>query len=254
MLIKMEKMIKKIGNKILEILIKLIKGLANLTIKLIKLIIKLIIKLLKMLIKLITIIINTINKKVAYYFNSMNSKIQVLLIYALLISLIPNIITFKNFVETTDLFKTKTIIKYVEIEKIIEVEEETQEIFFETEIENLIYQEGLKVGLTKDQAIIALAISKHETGKWTSKLYKNNNNVGGIYNSKEKKFHSYESKEKGVQAFVKLLKKGYFDKGYDTIEKIQKKYCPIGAKNDPNNINQYWTSGVNRYYNQYISK
>jgi hypothetical protein len=116
----MEKMIKKIGNKILEILIKLIKGLANLTFKLIKLIIKLIIKLLKMLIKLITTIVNTINKKVAYYFKSMNSKIQVLLIYALLISLIPNVITFKNFIKETDLFKTKTIIQVIEIEKIVE--------------------------------------------------------------------------------------------------------------------------------------
>lgn len=250
----MEKILKKIGNKILELLIKLIKGLANLTIKLIKLLIKLIIKLLKMLIKIITIIINTINKKVAYYFNSMNSKIQVLLIYALLISLIPNIITFKNFIKETDLFKTKTIVQIIEVEKIVEVEENSQEVFFEKEIENLIYQEALKVGLTKDQAFIALAISKHETGKWTSKLYKKYNNVGGIYNSSKREFYSYESQEKGVQAFVKLLKNGYFDKGYDTIEKIQKKYCPIGAKNDPNNINQYWTSGVNKYYNQYIGK
>lgn len=32
------------------------------------------------------------------------------------------------------------------------------------------------------------------------------------------------------------------------IEQIQKKYCPIGADNDPLNLNSNWLSGVKYFY------
>mgnify|MGYP003299153745 CR=1 FL=1 len=52
---------------------------------------------------------------------------------------------------------------------------------------------------------VAVAIMLHETGcKWTcSKLARNYNNVGGIYNSSKREFYSYESQEKGVQALLR---------------------------------------------------
>lgn len=122
------------------------------------------------------------------------------------------------------------------------------------DIEKKIYNKALESDLTHEQAILVVAISKHETGNWTSSLYKENNNFGGIYNSKEKKFYSYESNEKGLQAFVNLLKNNYFGKGLNTIEEIGAKYCPVGANNDPKGINQHWVPKVTQYYNNYLGK
>ena len=122
------------------------------------------------------------------------------------------------------------------------------------DIEKSIYNKSIESELTHEQAILLVAISKHETGNWTSDLYKNNNNFGGIYNSREGKFYSYESKDKGLQAFVNLLKNNYFGQGLKTIEEIGAKYCPVGASNDPQGINVHWVPKVTQYYNNYLGK
>lgn len=93
---------------------------------------------------------------------------------------------------------------------------------------------------------MAVAISRWETGNYTSNLYHNKNNVGGLYCNG---FISYSSLDEGIEAFVSNLKRNYFDLGLDTLEKIQLKYCPIGAANDPNNLNQNWLNGVTQIYN-----
>ena len=118
--------------------------------------------------------------------------------------------------------------------------------------EKSIYNKSVESGLTHEQAILLVAISKHETGNWTSDLYKNNNNFGGIYNGREEKFYSYNSKEEGLQAFVNLLKNNYFGKGLNTIEEIGAKYCPVGASNDPKGVNVNWVPKVTQYYNNYL--
>lgn len=118
--------------------------------------------------------------------------------------------------------------------------------------EKSIYNKSIESELTHEQAILLVAISKHETGNWTSDLYKNNNNFGGIYNSREEKFYSYKSKEEGLQAFVNLLKNNYFGKGLKSIEEIGNKYCPVGASNDPKGVNQHWIPKVTQYYNNYL--
>ena len=93
---------------------------------------------------------------------------------------------------------------------------------------------------------IAVAISRWETGNFTSSLYHNKNNVGGLYC---RGFLSYKTLDEGIEAFVSNLKRNYFDIGLDTLEKIQPKYCPVGAENDPNNLNQHWLGGVTQIYN-----
>ena len=120
------------------------------------------------------------------------------------------------------------------------------------DIEKKIYNKSIESELTHEQAVLVVAISKHETGNWTSDLYKNNNNFGGIYNGREEKFYSYESNEKGLQAFVNLLKNNYFGKGLNTIEEIGAKYCPVGASNDPKGVNVHWVPKVTQYYNNYL--
>lgn len=95
---------------------------------------------------------------------------------------------------------------------------------------------------------LAVAISMHETGKYTSVAFNDNNNVGG--NFRNGSLMVFEDLDKGIDFFISNLKKNYIDLGLDTVEEISSKYAPIGAKNDPNNLNQYWVSGVYKYYNE----
>lgn len=95
---------------------------------------------------------------------------------------------------------------------------------------------------------LAVAISMHETGNYTSKAFNELNNVGG--NFRNGSLMVFEDLDKGIDFFISNLKTKYIDLGLDTIEEISVKYAPIGAENDPNNLNQYWVSGVYKYYNE----
>ena len=97
---------------------------------------------------------------------------------------------------------------------------------------------------------LAIAISKHETGSYTSYAFKELNNVGGMmyWNGTKSTLKSFNTLDEGIEAFVKNLKINYIDMGLDTIELIQTKYCPIGV-ND-NGLNKFWVSGVKRYYEE----
>ena len=93
---------------------------------------------------------------------------------------------------------------------------------------------------------LAVAISKHETGNYTSKAFNELNNVGG--NFRNGSLMVFEDLDKGIDFFISNLKNNYIDMGLDTIELIQPKYCPIGI-ND-NGDNKYWVGGVTKYYNE----
>lgn len=93
---------------------------------------------------------------------------------------------------------------------------------------------------------IAVSISAWETGYWKSNLYHTKNNVGGLYCNGS--FLKYNTLDEGIEAYVSNLKKLYFDIGLNTLEKIQPKYCPIGAENDPNGLNKNWLGGVSKIY------
>ena len=95
---------------------------------------------------------------------------------------------------------------------------------------------------------LAVAISMHETGKYTSVAFNDNNNVGGNFRSGN--LMTFSNLDEGIEFFVNNLKTKYIDLGLDTIEEISVKYAPIGADNDPNNLNQYWVSGVTKYYKE----
>lgn len=143
--------------------------------------------------------------------------------------------------------KIKTNIEIKEVYAIKEIMVEPEKCSYGL-YECAIYDKALEYGLNEDQAKITIAISKHETGSYTSSLFKNNNNIGGLYNSNDKCFYSYDSIENGIDAYIRNLKKGYFDKGLNTIEDIQKKYAPINADNDPTGLNNNWVAGVTYFY------
>lgn len=120
-----------------------------------------------------------------------------------------------------------------------------------SEIECKIFKTTKKHKLTTNQGYMLMAISKHETGDWTSSIYKNYHNMGGIIGSNG--FRQYSSLDEGIEDFVNLLDKYYINNGRNTIELIGAKYCPVGASNDPTGLNQHWVPQVTKYYNQYVS-
>lgn len=97
---------------------------------------------------------------------------------------------------------------------------------------------------------LAVAISMHETWDYTSYIFKHQNNVGGMWNGMKGEFYSYESLDAGIEAYISNLKTNYYDEGRTTIETIQPKYAPIGATNDPNDLNSNWLPGVTRRYKE----
>ena len=120
------------------------------------------------------------------------------------------------------------------------------------EIECKIYNNGIAKGMTHEQALLVVAISKHETGNWTSSAFKNKNNFGGMMCKTG--LATYKSFDEGLDKFTTLLNDYYFAKGRNTIEKIGAIYCPVGAKNDPNGLNRHWIPRVTEYYNDYLKK
>lgn len=97
---------------------------------------------------------------------------------------------------------------------------------------------------------LAVAISMHETWDYTSYIFKHQNNVGGMWNGIKGEFYSYETLDAGIEAYISNLKTNYYDEGRTTIETIQPKYAPIGANNDPNDLNSNWIPGVTRRYKE----
>lgn len=95
---------------------------------------------------------------------------------------------------------------------------------------------------------LAVAISIHETGRYTSVAFNEKNNVGG--NFRNGSLMVFEDLDKGIDFFISNLKNNYIDMGLNTIETIQPKYAPVGATNDPDNLNSRWVNGVYKYYKE----
>lgn len=106
-----------------------------------------------------------------------------------------------------------------------------------------IYQKSRQYNVNP---MLVAAIARHETGNGSSKAVVELNNPGGLMGSNGLiRFNSLES---GIESMVKTLKNLYIDMGLTSIEQIQKKYCPIGASNDPTGINKYWLPMVTNNY------
>ena len=71
------------------------------------------------------------------------------------------------------------------------------------------------------------AIAAHETGWFSSRLFKQQNNPGGIKAGSG--WASYDNSFQGICEMTRLIKKSYIDKGLTTPEKMESKYCPDGS-------------------------
>lgn len=54
----------------------------------------------------------------------------------------------------------------------------------------------------------------------------------------------FSSWEENIATVAKGLKDGYVSEGRDTVAEIQSKWAPVGASNDPTNLNSNWLRGV----------
>ena len=181
---------------------------------------------------------------------------KAVIIYALILTFILNLAETinNNIFFTTKEFKNAKL-TYIEPKQEEQSETKQEEIVEEVkcnfdEVSCKIYNKAEEIGMNEQQILISIAISKWETAKYTSKAFKEKNNVGGMMCSTG--LINYSSLDEGIEKFLVNLKNNYFDIGLDTIEKIQKKYCPIGAENDPNGLNQYWLGGVTNLYNEMV--
>ncbi len=99
-----------------------------------------------------------------------------------------------------------------------------------------------------DPALLA-AIAQHETGNGTSRAAVEKNNVAGMMGKNGLK--SYGSVEESIIDMARNLSKNYLGEGLLNISQIGAKYAPVGAANDPTNLNNHWVTGVTRFFNQY---
>jgi len=96
------------------------------------------------------------------------------------------------------------------------------------------------------------AISIHETGNGTSNAARFKYNVAGMMGKNGLK--SYDSIRDSIFDMARNLRENYLDQGKTTIAQIGAKYAPIGAANDPNQLNNHWVTGVQRYFDTLSGK
>lgn len=102
------------------------------------------------------------------------------------------------------------------------------------EIDAYLYEKAIEMGMTDEQAKMAIAISRYETGDYTSNRIVNDNNWGGIkigssslnegITTDSKNFVQYSNPEQGATDFLSAVKR-CFDKGCTSFADIQKTYC-----------------------------
>lgn len=96
--------------------------------------------------------------------------------------------------------------------------------------------------------VFATAVMMHESANGTSKFAKDKNNVAGIYDGKNKKYVEFDDVQQCIAFTIELLSNdSYAGKKRQTLSAIQKRYCPVGAANDPKGINDQWAGGVQHW-------
>lgn len=226
----------------------------NILLIIIKFLFKVVFWIIKHLIILLYWLIHHFDLLVAKVYSKLPRLIRVGLIYSLVF-----VALWGNFGTKNEVIKQKVVNKTIKVDFLTQKETQTVQNDMQisntcnlSEIECKIYNKAREVELTHEQAMMIVAISKHETGNWTSRAFKNKNNFGGVMCNTGLK--QYSSFEEGLNGFVNLLKNRYFNRGLDTVDKIGAVYCPVGASNDPYGLNQHWIPNVTKYYNEYLQK
>jgi len=101
--------------------------------------------------------------------------------------------------------------------------------------------------------LFLVAISKHETGNWTSNVFRTKANAMGISNASGAV--SQDSYNASIRTAAYSLDRGdgYYSKAR-TLADVGKVYAPVGAGNDPGNLNGYWPVSVAKYWSDLEAK
>ena len=199
------------------------------------------------------LLVRAFNNLIAKLFMKLPRIMKVSIIYLLVINL--GFDFYSIFEDTKPIKEVVTVVSKVEAQNIpvnFNVEEQKEETCVFDSISCQIAEKGKEIGLNEEQILISIAISIHETGNYTSSAFLNKNNVGGVMC--DTGLRTYATLDEGITHFLTNLKNNYFDIGLDTLEKIQPKYCPIGAKNDPKGLNKNWLNGTNSILQELMSK
>ena len=108
------------------------------------------------------------------------------------------------------------------------VEEEkatTSDFSFKYDMSNEIAAAARNKGFTDDQIKKAVAISRQETGNYTSNAFLNKNNFGGMMNKNYEPM-TFATREEGLDRFLTMLQDKYFGRGLDSLEQIGRVYDP----------------------------
>ena len=98
------------------------------------------------------------------------------------------------------------------------------------------------------------AISKHETGNFTSSAFRNKNNAMGVSDSRGPVHQA--SHEASIEKMARLLgntRSGPY-KNATTIGETANIYAPVGAGNDPRGLNNHWAKGVAKFADDFERK
>jgi hypothetical protein len=94
--------------------------------------------------------------------------------------------------------------------------------------------------------LFLVAISRHETGAWTSNVFRTKNNAMGISNAKGAvRSASYDDSIR--IASRSLSRPGGFYSKAKSLADVGAIYAPVGAANDPTKVNSYWPGLVSKY-------
>lgn len=97
--------------------------------------------------------------------------------------------------------------------------------------------------------MLLASIAIHESANGTSLATIRNKNIAGIMaNSYKGVLKKYEDIDLCIAEMARLLKTNYIDLGLKDITSIGNKYCPVGANNDPTDLNKHWIPAVTKNY------
>lgn len=94
--------------------------------------------------------------------------------------------------------------------------------------------------------LFVTAVMQHESDNGTSRIANKYNNVAGIMTVAGPAV--FADVQSCIDFTIKLLSNdSYAGKTRKTIAKIQARYCPVGAANDPTSLNKHWLGGVQNW-------
>ena len=151
-----------------------------------------------------------------------------------------NIAQAKHLKVQQDLINSKSelINEYQTTVELYELENETLKENLIVRLNELTIEEMFKVAANVYDLDFNLvyAIARLETGNFTSSLWLNSNNPGGIKSGSG--WARYHSRFVGIMEMCRMLRYSYIDQGLTTPEAIGKKYCPNTSEGWANKVNQ----------------